>query len=116
MDELNFDKLDKLVAEKVFGRIWVTNRYAASGWAVKKNGDYLKTLNSWKGWVEPEIPEFSTDIAEAWRLVEELHKPLQLSQVLDSEEWSACFYGSFPAIGKTAPHAICLAALKTFEK
>lgn len=92
-------ELDALVALKIFGRSY---KGAIPGtW-----GEYA--------------PRFSDDIAQAWRVVEELNglnKPLSLSRVAVEESlWAASFLVgpefSMNAIGTTAPLAICRAALK----
>lgn len=67
-----------------------------------------------------EPPAYSTDIAAAWKVVEKVLFP---SRMFDFEiwntngvrDWGASFNvgcGVVKAAGESAPHAICLAALK----
>lgn len=56
---------------------------------------------------------YSTDINEAMDVVEEVGLEFTLhTDTGTPQEWKASF-GSHYAIAETAPHAICLAALKT---
>jgi hypothetical protein len=65
------------------------------------------------------VPSFSTDVTAAWRVVEKLSSlsyPIRLEEredVIGDRVYVAMFtaYGAVKA--KTAPHAICLAALQT---
>ena len=74
------------------------------------------------------LPSYSTDIAAAFEIVEKLrdqHMELELSVVPkgapaypDDAQWLAGFSDDGPTNqewGATAPHAICLAALKAVE-
>jgi hypothetical protein len=101
-------ELDALVAEKVMGY-----RQAEDGsW-------FLPGISTGFGlW---ELPEYSTSIADAWLVVEKLKlfKGFCLRQRNDGM-WDSVRYGKWAdgfddqiVVGKTtAPHAICLAALK----
>jgi hypothetical protein len=100
-------ELDALVAEKVMG--WSDCRFK-DGRVVDGLGrdQYNKTAQS--------IPHYSTDIAAAWLVVDGLMAQ-GLSFLLGKESvvWRARFYkgdGGVTMPGDTAPHAICLAALK----
>lgn len=75
------------------------------------------------------VPDYSTDIADAWRVIERMIREGQKFWQLDSlgfegERWRVCFARGgdtddvrqwIPAVADTAPHAICLAALKAVE-
>ena len=116
IDELPAGReLDALVAERVMG--WhITD-------AIKKPGqDDYGVAPGQVGvlWVV-RVPDYSTDIAAAWQVVERLIKldafvSLDYDfQNVDSEKWSVTFI-TRKAIdcesGETAPLAICRAALK----
>jgi hypothetical protein len=107
-------ELDALVAEKVMGLNPKLFNVLASYYEVATEG--------------PRLPAYSTDIAAAWLVVEKMHQHpkwvLQLAapqQDYVNEKWRAIFarkhwetigpYG-WDAFGESAPHAICLAALK----
>jgi hypothetical protein len=71
---------------------------------------------------ENDIPNYSTSIAAAWEVVEKIDNDLQWGTWFitypDYEKWNV-WYGEFDdayknqTIEKTAPMAICLAALKS---
>lgn len=104
-------ELDALVAEKVMG------------WTGIK--PYLKSVGqheflTYVGWFQEdglpkvEIPHYSTDIAEAWKVVEKFKgdRDIRIDSDFDGGYWvypSPVF--NKPIHAKTAPHAICLAAL-----
>lgn len=61
------------------------------------------------------LPPFSTDIAAAWKIVEKvgdlyLEWGMITSGGIPSRKYEVCFRDG-QAFGRTAPHAICLAAL-----
>lgn len=92
-------ELDALVASKVMG--WGV----ADDGAVIVDGAHLV------------CPLFSIDIAAAWALVEKFpHKYLFKWNTFNDGKWECRFSdsddGSKIAYALTAPHAICLAALK----
>lgn len=71
-----------------------------------------------KSWPDM-VPDYSTDIAAAWRVVERLPWPVALTNVVDGE-WECtvlCYDGGEThdndetATARTAPEAICRAAL-----
>jgi len=97
-------ELDALVAEKVMG------------WAPEYPGGWLhppRNHPNRKKYLDHDgcsvLQPYSTDIAAAWEVVEKIEYNLEL---IEDEEWIASFFG-VRAFGKSAPHAICLAALKT---
>jgi hypothetical protein len=106
-------ELDALVAEKVMG------------WALTS-----KDTRDLQGWPPPgnttpiDVPEYSTDIAAAWEVVEKLDKYyFQVNREIknmDSMEYTVVIPGIFnkeriTVSANTAPHAICLAALKAVD-
>lgn len=107
-------ELDALVAEKVMG--W-TKRISAD-----HTGSEIKVLRNmgiiyaWKDAERKErgldVPAYSTDIAAAWQ-VAEMMRGLDFRLNKDGD-WVCCFGGTVAFCGEsdTAPHAICLAALK----
>jgi hypothetical protein len=119
-------ELDALIAEKVMGLEVSFTIYppeGADGYEIQKiGGDCFDgcTKLHWSS-----MPEYSTDIAAAWEVVEKVRtKKISVSLVTcwdDSKdmmqwvckiEWGGTDRFEF-ALQDTAPHAICLAALKT---
>lgn len=111
-------ELDALVAKKVMG--WTKHRRAAG-----EDVDY--SFN----WVPPEfrgdvaywrpLPRYSEDIAAAWVVVSKLPCAHLAVEWRDGRGWEAWFAiwdsvkqdaDVYEGLGDTAPHAICLAALK----
>lgn len=106
-------ELDTLVAEKVFKYSIFKKRW--------KEGSHSGFIDSWidsAGFEIPgQLPEYSTDISAAWEVVEKLRPELcieimpwgdnyhvrVLSVTLEQKSRASC---------RSAPHAICLAALK----
>jgi hypothetical protein len=132
-------ELDELIAEKIMGwtrydqhpssRIQIDPELTRVSMQYFDQYDYLVDRRPW--WVPlgsrlidatTEIPNYSTDISAAWELVEKLrrdHKAIVIhsaSGSLDAHSIWSCevIYGDhvIEQFGKTAPHAICLAALK----
>lgn len=98
-------ELDALIATKVMG----------ASFQEIKDADYFVNESGGIGF---DLPSYSTDIASAWLVVEKL----RLSVLKCNHGWRAgdLSYGGhessefiFDAIAETAPHAICLAALKS---
>lgn len=100
-------ELDALIAGKVMG--WKHRGphplFGTEVWASDK-GDNL-------------LPHFSTDIAAAWTVVDKLREEWIVTAEIDSTQCVIGLghnYASTPeelrASAATAPHAICLAALK----
>ncbi len=110
-------ELDALVAEKVMG--WKSRK--SVGLATHE-GDNL--------WIRPDncaagLRVYSTDISAAWEVVEKIKSIIkrnfffELLYTPERPHWYAVFSSTKPerrysADGRTAPHAICLAALKAF--
>ena len=103
-------ELDALVAEKVMGWRMDDNKHLNLAWDPKRSpNDGLRC-----------IPDYSTDIAAAWEVVEKLDTlALSRGDIADISVWVAQFVTEGPgypvniqAIAKTPTHAICLAALK----
>lgn len=95
-------ELDVLVAEKAMGlEVKSEGRYEV--------GPVYKTEPNAKGFTgEESIPHYSTDITAAWQVVE------KMGIYLDGHgtKWVAWSQGHKGIEASTAPHAICLAALK----
>lgn len=112
-------ELDALIAEKVMGGI---RHKEHSVLAVDVSA---RSFTIGEGW---EYPRYSTDIAAAWEVVEKiikewrLDKPgrnFKISRRLEGWECeiTSDFIGNSAEVNcSTAPHAICLAALKAVEK
>lgn len=119
-------ELDALIAEKVMGLSLAhmpDARDSKSGVIVSEISD--SDVYFWDGrerdW--SPIPNYSTDVAAAWEVVEKFKsKKIEFALIRDVSIWQASFQwnDSFPyhwdciewVDGETAPHAICLAALK----
>lgn len=93
-------ELDLLVAEKVMG----LSPY-------KSFGDYRYEHNS--NLRDSILPRYSTDIAAAWKVVEEFYRDnlFEINWNHATKKWHASINEHTKA-SDTAPHAICLAALK----
>jgi hypothetical protein len=113
-------KLDALVAEKVFGwrRIYLRPNKEVEPripWMWDKNEGCLISECQ-------QTPAYSTSIAAAWEVWSKLFAAQdQIALTLINGEYKVCegSYGNFGGMdmstyptAKTAPHAICLAALK----
>lgn len=120
-------ELDALVAEKVMG--WTNCNPVATWdrWAYGDPGDdWTDVENEWcRGYgVSPynkyfmiPFPRYSVNIADAWAVVEKMSVQQGFAMAdrgLPGTDvaWQADFALSGPIMGESAPHAICLAALK----
>ena len=102
-------KLDAIIAEKVMGLSY--DRPQA-----EKYGAYYTDVVG-----QQEVKRYSTDIAAAWEVATKLKMTVSHS----GEKWEAYSwedainhkieYGQPTAVSNSAPHAICLAALKVVE-
>jgi hypothetical protein len=123
-------ELDALVAEKVMG--WqvcrctpldidewtATSPHRYTLWQEFRRGDGKRCPRC----EAPTLRPYSTDIAAAWEVVEKLRAPSTTIDIragfLETKVWVIQHHGrqpgvhSYEAQEKTAPHAICLAALK----
>lgn len=122
-------ELDALIAEKVMGwRPIIRSEWPCIALANTPDNEkeiaFLRAADL-RGQYE-DIPNYSTDIAEAWEIIKKLieYNPFweeknclyfQLSPT-NPAGWM-CNFGDSRHIeyGDTAPHAICLAALKAVE-
>lgn len=94
-------ELDALIAEKVMG--------------LKVNYEFYTCSDLCDNYDEMGyIPAYSTDIASAWEVVEKLLKlhSVEFSYVHFNSEWNVDIDDKIYVAADTAPHAICLAALK----
>lgn len=120
-------ELDALVAEKVFGQ--TANGYIQvcpqCGFDFKR-GNNKAPGRMWcldcSEWVYSEFKEYSTDIAAAWEVVEELVQDSWIVTVTQSEFAYSCYLecgpkarGKIEAFGQSPTHSICLAALKVID-
>jgi hypothetical protein len=112
-------ELDALVAERVMGwTIYSNDRKYQQGWSEHSEGTPM------------DIPSYSTDIAAAWEVVERVNFLDKYSrdfllqrECIDVDPYRWVWFAWFRKDGvdenvdtsarcETAPHAICLAALK----
>jgi len=131
MSELKGGELDAAVAERVMGE-WSDYCRCTMD---KKDFDYeitgeiklfskCKTCN--KGYKCTAYPNYSTDMASAWEVVEKLEtlnpiRRIEISPIARGyqvsfltytpDEEFTCWLGGKIAVGTTAPEAICRAAL-----
>lgn len=108
-------KIDAEIAEKVMG--WTKQNpwpdQERLGWFDDTVQD--DPSRAFKGW---ECPKFSEDISAAWEVVENILSSKGSFNIVrcDSIEWWSVRIGSRPAVTeKSAPLAICKAALKAVE-
>ena len=103
-------ELDALVAEKVMGLVRCT--------AIAPDHIlpcHAHPANPDKG---AETPLYSTDIAAAWEVVEKIkNRNINLLWHEENQYWYCCVHNEIfevdqEATSESAPHAICLAALK----
>ena len=115
-------KLDELIAEKVFG--WEKTRNAfGNGWDLPYISNKFKKEGR-RTWVR-NCPKYSTDISASWEVVEKIRKldegeDFVLECVAHDGRWRCeCANKKLLIraieIGFTAPHAICLVALKVLN-
>ena len=108
-------ELDALVAEKVFGQKLFRGAVVYGNWSPQDDG--------YDGYV-CDVPRYSTDIAAAWKVVEQLETgtdddlPMLIHLFQDCDRWKCCVHLQYDHIlmatawEDTAPLAICIAALK----
>jgi hypothetical protein len=116
-------ELDALVATKVFGLRVVT--------AAESQVSIARHLDPTDRFVEVDVAgvfcgmkgirHYSTDIAAAWQVVEKMRSSGHLSDINTRSEYVECEFwtGNHTdgvASSDTAPHAICLAALKALGR
>jgi hypothetical protein len=117
-------ELDALIHEKIFGKCahvlhafkkdnknsWMSD-YTYYRCKKCKDGTYSGLLYS-----EGKIlcPQYSTNIADAWLVVEKMQEKGWLVSIRNFPKWTCeiCFYDPIIVYAETAPLAICLAALK----
>lgn len=126
-------ELDILVAEKVMGwkkltcgqcnnRPWLPAGIPCAYWHNQDGKETAPIFDIWTGGMGDRLEELawkpSTDIAAAWQAVENIRKrgfPLSLNHQ-GKDWWEAIFWDEtddrWKGEGSSAPHAICLAALK----
>ena len=110
--------LDALVAERVMGFIWRVSKVSGRrclispdycpAWFVDVANGSEPLADQW----DTRLPNYSTDIAAAWQVVEKL-RSFSLSRHLDGS-WHCWHWnkGHLNANAATPALAICLAALK----
>ena len=103
-------ELDALVAEKIFGAKLIRSAFHENNEVISCDFPDRRLGQGFD-----QLPKFSTDIAAAWEVMEKFESVNRVERRYYPTHWwcelGADIY-SFEAIGDTAPHAICLAALK----
>ena len=106
-------ELDTLVADKIFG-LTMRDRYTGKEVPITldqllMSGSALRIMN---------LPRYSTDIGAAFEVVKKLQETAIVEVSVHKGDWSCSINRSgnevpdYFASADTAPHAICLAALK----
>ncbi|PER45290.1 BC1872 family protein [Bacillus thuringiensis] len=102
---MNEKPIDELVAEKVMG------------WIKPPETSILKAM--WVetpiGAVHPQLPKFSENMQDAWLVVEKLQDQERIVKVMGKTEQGNMYCsidGRYGVTGRSAPMAICIAALK----
>lgn len=115
-------ELDKLVAEKVFGRKVVKTVWGKD----KQYSCYSLGAPEWD-WIRDEgdtlmnpVPEYSTDIKAAWEVMAKFPEGANLVRRYENGEGWVCELTRdgeryVAEHGNTAEHAICLAALEAIK-
>jgi hypothetical protein len=113
-------EMDALVAEHLMGwRLVKRGRRVATGPDYEGPGEILGFSGNAdaRRWIAQVCPAYSTEIAAAWSVVElfpETGRGLHLMQSMArGGRWRCTFDMEDGVWGDTAPHAICLAALKS---
>lgn len=111
-------ELDALAAEKLFEWRWLPWFGNTEQLILVPDESYFHSSEIWGRNILHFVPKYSTDIASAWLIVDKFDNP-HTSVVIEtySDGWCCRIIKSSPEIfqslAKTAPIAICLAALKT---
>lgn len=108
-------ELDALIAKEVFGaKVEFVNQKA--GWRIDYRADKDECNNpifTDYGCEGHRLKQYSTDIAAAWEVVEKLCRDSERHFVIEKTgAWLVRFRAGEFTPGETAPHAICLSALK----
>lgn len=111
-------ELDALIAEKVMGWKVVPGQYKhiVPPNAQLERSTFCEYVTSSLSVPAMKLPTYSTDIRAAWEIVEKLcpqEDEFQLKR-FNKKEWDCNFsyFMETSCQADTAPHAICLAALK----
>lgn len=114
-------ELDVLIAEKILG--WTEIQFIPSGHTAEIVPQGIKPNERPSPYTEyrPKhvVPNFSTDIKDAWEVIEKLGTidsifgdvTIERDQTLNGATWKVVIDGA-EIFSETAPHAICLAALE----
>lgn len=110
-------QLDTLVAEKVMGLETykdVVPFCPQCGFKFYPKGPGRMWCHQCSEWIYSSTKDYSTSIEAAWEVVEKLRKEQMCFTLTDIGYAGSilCCVGNGEAIAETAPHAICLAALK----
>lgn len=103
-------ELDRMIAEKIFN--------APMPPPSEARAIHITGIWSWNGGKWNTL-RFSTDIAEAWKVVEKIQatlNPIEIAVVFDDEGWATLITmgdgAPIEAGADTAPLGICLASLR----
>lgn len=105
-------ELDAFIAEKIFHMDMTVIVHHPRPMSLDPG-----SVNYVDPWIKrPEIDNYSTDIAAAWSVAELLMRTgfrlIIQNECLPKEESFLAAFGEHVAKGQSAPHAICLAAMK----
>ncbi len=119
-------ELDALVAEKIFDAAVSWDTYAGGNHpkSPRLSGSECPSCGYDGHWDPDAVPDYSTDIRAAFEVVEKL-RSMGHSVNIESDDgyevsFAGCDEAGFDTIdygfADTAPHAICLAALKAIAR
>lgn len=123
-------ELDCLIEEKVFGNETYLFENTLSAFGITTDVKRYQIKNSGtpgcSKWSDKSVPNYSTDIGAAWEVVEKLNlwvwpheggwiagRPEDEGYFSVTETYTTIDHTYDTVIGTTAPHAICLAALRS---
>jgi hypothetical protein len=113
---MNLRKIDRLVAEKVMG-------FETEGFEWSKGTMQFVYKDTGAALITKNIPYYSSNIADAWQVVEKLRSRYVYIDLTNNDDLYCCElmeqdwenesrYFTYYTDAETAPLAICLAALK----
>lgn len=110
-------EIDALIHEHVFGKKAVFYKGPKPCWDGWCDGDPDIEENCGQFYdqrIKNKLPRYSTNIADAWQVVEKMKSRLPTID-FDGLEWNVSMFGDGgpEASHESAPMAICLAALKS---
>jgi hypothetical protein len=125
MTDAELRELDSRVHREVMGVAWDESRCRVCGWPVVPEGGSGCWASNCSLRPSPiiradAVPEYSSDIAQAWKVVERFRPYVKVdARGVGGEPWVCSIWVGGPEIegrGDTAPLAICRAALAVWDR